>query len=94
MNINTTNGFFASGLILGYPYIPMQLPDILIRNNITLVNHSGSQNTIYIGGSGTSWRTGMPIFVNHGLTVPADNSNLIFAVTESGYNADLRFSIN
>lgn len=94
MNINNTNSYFASGISLGYPYTPVQLPDIQARNNITFVNHSGSQNTVYLGNSDVSCGIGMPIFVNHGLTITADNTNLIYAVVESGYNADLRFGVS
>lgn len=92
MNLNVTNIFFASGISVNYQ--PVQLPDIKIRNNLTLVCHSGSQNTIYIGGSGLNWTCAMPIYVNAGLVVATDNAKNVWAVMESGYTGNLRYSIN
>lgn len=91
-NIHVENNFFGSGIAVGYE--PVQLPNIPVLNNLILINHSGSQNTIYIGNSGLNWTCAAPLFVEAGVVVAVQNTNMVWAVMESGYSGNLRYLLS
>lgn len=91
MNLHTINSIFTSGFSINYQ--PVQLPDIPARQTVTLLAASGSTGPIYIGSSGLTWQTGFPLYTTAGFSTPCDNTNLIFAVMESGYLGDLRIFV-
>ena len=92
MNINTVNNLFGSGIAVTYQ--PVQLPNISVLNNISLVCHSGSTNSIYIGSSGVTDLIGWPLAVNAGISLAVDNANRVWAVMQSGYTGQLRYVLS
>lgn len=91
MNLNVVNRIHCSGLDLGYPYLPVQLPNIPLINNLTILANSGSTGPIYIGGSGMTVNNSFQLNVNAGISLAVDNANLIFCVTQSGYTGKLNW---
>ena len=89
MNQNVTNRVWHSGLIV--TYAPVQFPNIPLTHPLTVVNASGSTSHVYLGNAGVNTVYGVPLAINGVRDFVIDNANLLWAVCQSGFTADLRF---
>ncbi len=88
-----TSNFIQNGQIF-VSGTPVQLPNVDVQRSALIICASGSTNTVYIGSSGVTAASGWPLVVNAAVSLPIQNLNMTWLVTNTDFLADVRWLVN